>query len=702
MKTCPHCTSGYHDSLTSCPTHGGLLNEIRDLKPGLEIRATYKIVRKLGQGGMGAVYLAEHMLMGEQRALKFLNQDLASDAAFTSRFLREVKTLRRLRHPNVVDCGDLERAEDDSLFFAMEFVDGPDLRNLMVMARGPMPVPMALEIVRGIAEGLGAAHRLGLVHRDIKPENILMAREGERWLPKIADFGIVATKESSTQHTRTGASLLTMTYAAPEQWRGMKSNELDGRTDLYALGGMMYEILTGRTAFDAENYEGWSAQHLTLQPTPPSELNPELKMYPGVDDLVLKLLAKDRDQRPDNVAQAIQMIGLAEGSAGVLQRETEVVPEQPAEVPVPGVPLARPRFRRLLLWVALPVLLLAVVATVVLSVKFAPKMRFNRASDLLQQQRFVEALPLLESSCDGGEIKACYELGNLYEYGNGVTQDLGKARLLYQKICDGGDVSACINVAQFYEDGEGVTQDYGQAMKLFLKACEGGKMAACSKLGFRYEHGQGITQDYGQARTLYQKACDGGDMSGCNRLGQLYGEGKGVAQDYGQAEKIFMKACDSGDVYFCSKLAVRYQDGTGVAQDYGKARQLYQKLCDGGTRSGCNELGNIYAKGQGVAQDYGQARQFYQKACDGDEVSACNSMGEFYEKGQGVTQDYGQARQLYQKACDGQLVYGCINIGGLYEKGHGVAKDLGQARQIYQKACDDNYPIGCESLKRLP
>src|ERR1035438_1262760 len=131
MKHCPQCSTGYPDSLAACPTHGLPLNEIRDLKPGMVIHHSYRIVRKLGQGGMGAVYLAQHTLMDEPRALKFLSAELSQDQAFTARFLREVRTLRQIRHPNVVDCGDLESAEDGSLFFSMEFVEGPDLRAFL-------------------------------------------------------------------------------------------------------------------------------------------------------------------------------------------------------------------------------------------------------------------------------------------------------------------------------------------------------------------------------------------------------------------------------------------------------------------------------------------------------------------------------------------------------------------------------------------
>jgi|CZKF01.1.fsa_nt_gi WD40 repeat protein/tRNA A-37 threonylcarbamoyl transferase component Bud32 len=341
MKHCPQCDTGYPDSHTTCPTHGLLLNEIRDLKPGMVIHQSYRIIRKLGQGGMGAVYLAQHTLMDEPRALKFLSPELSRDQAFTGRFLREVRVLRQIRNHNVVDCGDLEAAEDGSLFFSMEFVDGPDLRGFLQSCHpertlsaakgesndlhlpfGALPVPLALSIARGIAEGLGAAHSKGMVHRDIKPENILMARDAAAWLPKIADFGIVATKESSTAYTRTGGTLLTMAYAAPEQWRGTPAASLDGRTDLYALGCLLYEMLTGQTPFQAENYESWARQHQTTPPQPPSILRPDLANWQGLDALVLRLLAKDREDRPNNVAELLGLLDLV-----------IYLPPQPVRVP---------------------------------------------------------------------------------------------------------------------------------------------------------------------------------------------------------------------------------------------------------------------------------------------------------------------------------------------------------------------------------
>ncbi|MGO9638644.1 MAG: serine/threonine-protein kinase, partial [Terracidiphilus sp.] len=187
---------------------------------------------------------------------------------------------------------------------------------------GSLPVPLALSIARQIAEGLGAAHSKGMVHRDIKPENILMARDAAAWLPTIADFGIVATKESSTAYTRTGGTLLTMAYAAPEQWRGTPAAELDGRTDLYALGGLLYEMLTGQTPFHAENYEGWARQHHAIPPQPPSTLRPDLANWLGLDTLVLRLLAKDRNDRPKDVSELLGLLDAVRLVSPEANRET--------------------------------------------------------------------------------------------------------------------------------------------------------------------------------------------------------------------------------------------------------------------------------------------------------------------------------------------------------------------------------------------
>jgi serine/threonine protein kinase len=304
VKTCPLCSTSYPGHHTNCEHDGALLIASHDFDPGTVIRGKYRIERLLGRGGMGSVYLAEHLLLGRLRALKFISSELSQDPALLKRFRREALAASELHHPNVVQVLDLDQAEDGAPFIAMEYIEGEDLCHLI--AHGPLPVERALELTRGITLGLGAAHSKRILHRDVKPANILIACEpGQPKIPKLLDFGIAAVKEDVTAVSHTRGLLLTPEYAAPEQWRGMPAEQQDGRVDLYALGGVLYQMLTGRTCFLAQNLEGWMYNHLSTEPQPPSFLRPELNAWPGLDALVLRLLAKDRDQRPRNTAEVI-------------------------------------------------------------------------------------------------------------------------------------------------------------------------------------------------------------------------------------------------------------------------------------------------------------------------------------------------------------------------------------------------------------
>ena len=314
MKQCPICDTPYTDENTTCSTDGALLIEIREWAPGSLIRNKYRILGKIGFGGMDIEYKAEHHVLEENRALKVMNPRLATDQKFVRRFRQEAQAARRLQHANIVHVDDCEQADDGSLFIAMDFIEGVTLRQLLRAASGPLPTARALAIARGVADALASADALGIVLRDIKPENILLARDRfGRDVPKVTDFGIAAMRESAVvSSTR---PLLTPAYASPEQWRGMKSNELDGRADLYALGVTLYEMLAGCLPFHAHADEAWMRAHLDEQPVPPSHYNPSLAQYPGLDTLVLVLLSKDRDDRPQSGLVLLQELNLIEAQS---------------------------------------------------------------------------------------------------------------------------------------------------------------------------------------------------------------------------------------------------------------------------------------------------------------------------------------------------------------------------------------------------
>ena len=308
MKLCSKCDRGYPDDSATCPVHGGNLSLAADLPPGMIISNTYRIVRKLGQGSLGAVYLAALTKNKHRRVLQFLNGEISRDDAFTSRFQNAARTLSKLRHKNVVATGVLESAEDGTPFFSMEYVDGPSLRELLNVALCAFDVNLSIAIARCIAEGLGAAHARGMIHLDLKPENILVARKGETLIPKIARFGNGAVREDGETYLTAGRILFTPTYAAPEQWLDTRPADLDARADLYALGGVLFELLTGQTVFDAGDYHGWARLHLNAAPRLPSSLRSDLASWHGLDNLVLTLLAKRREDRPKDAAEVIQLL----------------------------------------------------------------------------------------------------------------------------------------------------------------------------------------------------------------------------------------------------------------------------------------------------------------------------------------------------------------------------------------------------------
>ncbi len=343
MKRCPLCETDYPNQYSTCEADGVVLVATHDLDPGTLVRNKYRIVRKVGRGGMGTVYLADHLLLGKQRALKFIAGDLAQDPKLLKRFRLEALAAIELRHPNIAEVFDLDQAEDGAPFIAMEYVAGRDLRA--ALRAGPMPIPRALLIAQGVAFGLAAAHHKGIVHRDVKPENILLASEpAGPEIPKLVDFGIAAIRDrvTSVGRTRTGV-MLTPDFAAPEQWLGLSSDQIDGRADLYALGGVLHEMLTGRNWLVERN----AADAQESNTPPPSHWRPELHQWPGLEQLVLHLLAEDRNQRPQNVSEFLHKLDAVQRKQPIPRTPTllESAPAATTE------PVARPR-RRTLLWTA--------------------------------------------------------------------------------------------------------------------------------------------------------------------------------------------------------------------------------------------------------------------------------------------------------------------------------------------------------------
>jgi uncharacterized protein len=242
-----------------------------------------------------------------------------------------------------------------------------------------------------------------------------------------------------------------------------------------------------------------------------------------------------------------------------------------------------------------------------------------------------------------GDAKAQFQLGNMYEEGQGVPQDYAEAVKWYHKAADQGDVSAQLNLGFMYEVGRSVAQDYSEAVMWFRKAAEQGGDFAQYKLGNMYEEGKGVRQDYRKAVKWYHKAADQGVAGAQFSLGVAYGKGQGVPQNYQEAVRWYRRAADKGLVDAQFQIGLMYAKGQGVAQDYAEALKWYRKAVDQGNVGAQINLGNMYANGQGVPQDYAEAVKWYRKAADQGGATAQFNLGLMYGKGQGVPQNHTEA-----------------------------------------------------------
>ncbi len=323
-KAAPTSAARYHEGSLTTRTTGEPLTLATNSEPlvqrtslpsGTVLADRYRIRELIGEGGMGDVYLATHLAIDKAVAIKVLAPEQMRRPRTVGRFLQEAKAASKIRHENVVDINDY--GESDGLaFFVMEYLVGEDL-SVLVKREGRLSWPRIKSICTQLMAALAAAHAAGVVHRDIKPHNCFITpRVGNPDFVKVIDFGIAKLSEGSEEQlTRTGAILGTAEYMSPEQGMG---TELDGRSDLYSAGIILYRMLTGAVPYKGNNPMSILYQHIHAPRVPPSEACPEAGIGPKVDALVLKALARERNDRfatAEEFAAAIQAIdGLGDGA----------------------------------------------------------------------------------------------------------------------------------------------------------------------------------------------------------------------------------------------------------------------------------------------------------------------------------------------------------------------------------------------------
>ena len=291
---------------------------------GKTLLGRYEILKKLGEGGMGTVYLGEHTTIKKRLAIKVLSQEFAHKKDLKDRFLQEARAASMISQENVVEINDFGDTPDGSSFFVMEFLAGEDLSDT-IKKQGHLPWARVKPIMLQICRALAAAHEAGIIHRDMKPENCFRITRGKNEdFIKVLDFGIakVTTEEEGGKEgkglTKTGMIFGTPEYMSPEQAQGAKP---DHRVDVYAVGVIMYELLTGKVPFHAETFMGILTKHMFEVPQAPSAMAPDADIPVEVEAIILKALQKDRDLRFQDMAEmaeAIERVGTGAAAVAVI------------------------------------------------------------------------------------------------------------------------------------------------------------------------------------------------------------------------------------------------------------------------------------------------------------------------------------------------------------------------------------------------
>jgi serine/threonine-protein kinase len=324
---CPECNHENPADTKFCGECGGPLHPSKEisaaetetaetpkeeLTTGSTFAGRYQIIEELGKGGMGKVYKAQDTDLKEKVAIKLLKPEIAADKKTIERFRNELKFARKIRHKNVCQMYDLNK-EEGSHYITMEYVDGKDLKS-MIRMMGQLSSGKTISIARQVCEGLEEAHKLGVVHRDLKPQNIMVDEEGNA---RIMDFGIARSiKEKGI--TAAGVMIGTPEYMSPEQVEG---KDVDQRSDIYSLGVILYEMVTGRVPFEGDTPFTIGVKHKSEEPTDPKELNTQLPE--DLNLVILRCLEKDKEKRYQS----------AEEVRAELDRIEEGIPSTEREVP---------------------------------------------------------------------------------------------------------------------------------------------------------------------------------------------------------------------------------------------------------------------------------------------------------------------------------------------------------------------------------
>ena len=562
--------------------------------PGTILVNRYEILEYVGKGGMGVVYKAHDRTLDETVAIKILREQPFDDASLTQRFLAEIKLARRVTHKNVCRIHDYGEARSVR-FISMQFVDGIELGE-MVRSRGRLSVDEGYDVAFQLVDGLEAIHDQGIVHRDLKTSNVMIDRRGTALL---MDFGIAKLWEgdAGTALTAYGQIVGTPQYMSPEQAQG---EPLDPRSDIYAIGVILFELFTGGRLFDASNFpamlykklhgplqlETGAAAHL------PESLRPVIRK-------ALATAAADRHPSTRELRSALREacertpVGQPDTRTAIVARVREVRDPTPGAegAAVPWAIASAFRGKWLTTGMALTTVLL-----ISIGVRAALPL-FRSTSGRVDPATVATSTPPSPSIAGRDSPRApSITAPPSTATGRSNTPPVQPSTVVSTSStspdrgasgCEKGNAVSCVELAQRAE----ATRDFEQAATLYLKACNERVGAGCTGIGVLHNRGLGVTRDAALAAEYYERGCNLGDMAGCNNLGTVYQFGSIGFQNSAKAAGLYERACSNSHMDGCANLGLLILGTAGAApEEKARARQLLEKACAAGILRACSKV----------------------------------------------------------------------------------------------------------------
>lgn len=650
-QQCGDCEESFPIDTVVCPHDGSVLKPVLvGSLAGTILADRYELVQEIGKGGMGVIYKATDLKAEDQAssvvAVKLLLNQMKENEALRTRFTIEGRAASTLNHPNVVKVHEHSFTADGLPFMVMEWLPGPTLDQLI--ERGQIDFERAIRLVIQMCDALSHAHRHNIIHRDIKPSNIIVIDEHGTDKAKLVDFGIAKIftppGKTSLHLTETGQVFGSPHYMCPEQCMGQK---LDARADIYALGCVLYECITGSPPFSGENFLNVIFQHINDEPPRFANTRSEKQL----ESIVIKTLAKKADDRYQTMADFKQ----------ALDAHLETILKKRADYD-------------------------AELEDVGKESATAPA-----AEQLFQYYK---------SGAEAGNPSAQFELSMLYQEGQVVEQDFGQALDWALKAASQGLIGAMAHVGLLYAQGEIVELDYDRAYHWFKKAAMQDDPFSCRMVAHFIESRKVEEGDFETALKWYHRSAMLEEPNAQLYLGYLYFTGENVEKDVDEAIRWLTRAANQGEAHAQFLLGTIYQDENILAEiDMELSNRWLQMAAEQEHPEACRYLSWSYEHGAGVEQDEAEAFRWMQAAAALNFPEALFWIGIWYQEGShGLKEDSKQSNKYLLKAARlGNANAQCEYALKLLE-GVGMARNPQSAASWYKKAIRASHPLAMFSL----